>query len=542
MTTAPVPPGPANPASASIPPPAERVRWFNRLGTRLGFLFTVLLVGSHWGSPYLSKGVQSLLGWIPADEVGIPGPPGFVPEQDLANSTVDEEGNLVPSAEDILNISDQTKGRGEAIVFLDLEDRVIAQSDNIPDRVGTTWDHGDSPWATVEIAPGQSVRTVRTELELNEAHVGWLVEIVVDEQRHESIFHRVAPGDPPPDKAECYFHPKEEDHFADPERLERIVARESLLSRTMYGLLVASSVALLTMAFSRLMTRRLRRLSDQATSEPDPGESLPGPFPEARHKDEITVLARSMNTMRGRVGELLSTLETRDRERREWIAQVSHDLRTPLTALIACLDRLKRTQAEVLDHPELAVLLQTAELDAGRVMALADDLLEIARLDAGAETIREPIPPTELVRRTLRVLEPLCAEQSMELTSELGPDLPLIYGDGRLLTRALENLVVNACQHGDSRVEVRTRAAADGIELCVLDDGAGFPGSEPGEPVALNDIQRTRTRADSSGLGLVVTQRVAQAMGGHLRASNRNSGGACVCLSLPSNAPADETR
>lgn len=518
-----------------------RIRWFNRLGTRLGVLFALLLMLVIWAKPKLSEGARTLLGWDAPEELATPGPVGFTPERNLGRSMVDEEGNLIPAPEDLREFSELVVPFGEAFVLLDLAERVVGVSDNLALKHGHEWPFGTEMFQSLPLGDGADLRSVCTPLKLDDIQCGWLVEVVVDEARHIDVYHTSPTGEVFEESDQCYFHPKEVDPFGSPERIRRAVARRSFLQKSSYAFLIAASVAMISMVTSRLMTRRLRRLSDQAMEVPAEGEALPGPFAVVGTNDEISALARSMNTMRGRIGELLSTLEERDQERREWIAQVSHDLRTPLTALMACLDRMRRTAPDALEaDPELQGLLRTAELDAQRVMALADDLLEIARLDAGALPVSEPIPPAELVRRTLDTLGPLVASRGLSLSSALEPNLPLLVGDGRMLARALENLVVNASYHGRKQVVVRARRVENLIDLCVLDDGAGFPDTEPGEEVDLASVEQTKSRADSSGLGLVVTQRVAEAHGGRLLATNRTEGGASVCLCLPTAPEPDD--
>lgn len=531
-------------ASTAVEANRSPVKWYNGLGTRVAFLFTLLLTLGGLTLSFASVRIPALLGLTTTEDLQLLGPPGFKPEEAFANSTFDQNGAWIPSDQDVEEFSQDLSRSGEALVVLDLNNRVLGQSKDLPVLTGTTWAHDDSTlWATVEVELGVHLRTVRSPLEISGDQVGWLVELVVDEEIHAKTYHRENKYGEPFDEEACYFNPREQELLVDHERFDVAVARENVVQKAFILVFVVSSIALISLSVSRLMTRRLRQMSALVNALPSEPGSMPGPFDESGRMDEITVLAHSMNTMRGRVGELVSTLEGRDRERREWIAQVSHDLRTPLTALIVCLDRVKRTQDESPNSdPAITSLLDTATLDANRVMALADDLLEIARLDAGTETIREPIPPTELVRRTLTALEPLCADRGTELVGDLEPNLPLIWGDGRLLNRALENLIANACHHSNGQVEVRTRKAKGGVLLSVLDNGPGFANTAPGEDVALDELERSRNRADSSGLGLVVARRVAEAMGGRLSALNRPEGGACVMLSIPTNANPDDSQ
>lgn len=299
--------------------------------------------------------------------------------------------------------------------------------------------------------------------------------------------------------------------------------------------------ALTSILLVSLVTRRLSRLATDASTPLDENVEnvdLPGPF-EIAGEDEIARLARALNTMRGRIEVLVEHLADRDRQRRDWIAQVSHDLRTPLTALVACLDRTRERLAEDtrgVDRDAILDAIAVAHQDSHRLQTLVDDLFELARLDANEELTLEPVPPGELVRQTVRGLMPIAELKGIRLTSSIAPALPTIRADGRRLMRALENMVRNAIHFG--RTDVRLSAAQDGeyLRFEVTDDGPGLPLVD-GE-VLLAQTDHGPRRPDSAGLGLIVTRRVAEAHGGSLAGANRDEGGAKVWIRIPI-VPAD---
>jgi two-component system sensor histidine kinase MtrB len=315
------------------------------------------------------------------------------------------------------------------------------------------------------------------------------------------------------------------------------------------SVLVALMLAgLLAFTLAHRVTGRLARLSRAA--EPIEGDDLPGPFDQQGH-DEIAVLAAKMNALRRQVTERLDDLEQEDVRRREWIAQVSHDLRTPLTAQIACLDRAEAvlTKIEPLAlRKEMQEVIDVIKMDADRVHTLADDLLEIARLDAGDALSLEPVPPGELARQAVRELEPLAAQRGIRIEVRVTQRLPVLNADGRRLLRALENLLRNAIQHGRSAVEVSAVRSGKCIRFEVRDDGKGLP-NQPDlldylrrlkGDAWLTELSKRRSRADSAGLGLVVAQRVAQAHRGTVGAYNLVAGGAAFWLDIPMEASTDE--
>lgn len=321
-------------------------------------------------------------------------------------------------------------------------------------------------------------------------------------------------------------------------------------------LLAVAAIALAipaTYLLSRRLVVRLRRLADAAT-ESMSDDRLPGPFEDSGN-DEISVMASAMNSLRGKVEERSKVFAIQDIRRREWIAQVSHDLRTPLTAQAACLDRasmILQNDDTPLPRSKLLELVSVAKLDGDRVHTLADDLLEIARLDAGDRLHLEPVPPGELVSQAVRELTPLAAGRGIQLEVNLTSRLPVLNADGRRLMRAIENLVRNAIQHAKSVVEVIATKSGKNIRFEVRDDGSGLPKEHGfldylrrrGSDVRLAALAGRGSRPDSAGLGLVVAQRVAEAHNGTIDAYNLSRGGAAFLIDIPITSeasPADDT-
>jgi signal transduction histidine kinase len=164
---------------------------------------------------------------------------------------------------------------------------------------------------------------------------------------------------------------------------------------------------------------------------------------------------------------------------------------------------------------------------------LTDDLLDIARLDTEKALALEPVPPGEIARETKAIMGGFAEEKSCTLDVIIERGLPTIEADGSRLLRALENLVRNALEHADSRVELQVLAIQNGIAFEVRDDGPGLPLEEGGE-VNFTSLAGLRSRPDSAGLGLTVVRKVAEAHGGRLSARNQeNKGGALFRLEVP---------
>ena len=120
-------------------------------------------------------------------------------------------------------------------------------------------------------------------------------------------------------------------------------------------------------------------------------------------------------------------------------------------------------------------LLTVARMDADRVQAMADDLMEIARLEAGDALTLEPVPPGELVRQAVKELGPIAQAKGLKLEASVAPALPILSADGRRLMRAMENLLRNATQYAKQRIEVLATVCGDELRFEVRDDGTGLP-------------------------------------------------------------------
>ncbi|MEO0421747.1 MAG: HAMP domain-containing sensor histidine kinase [Pseudomonadota bacterium] len=295
------------------------------------------------------------------------------------------------------------------------------------------------------------------------------------------------------------------------------------------------SASVFAVLVSLLATRRLRKLTNQVTQPLDDETSIPGPF-EVGGRDEIRLLADGMNAMRHRIAELIEQIRDRDRVRGEWVSHVSHDLRTPLMALTGVFNRAR----SLLDAPPerlaegLGPLLDAAELDTRRVRDLAEDLLEMARLDIDAALALESVPPGELLRLVTQELQPIADHRGVRLEYTCPAESIELWADGRRLIRAVENITMNSLQHAASAVRLSVSARDGEVRILVEDDGPGLPGQD-GE-VALDGIGADPQRRDSAGLGLQVAHRIIAAHGGAIRASNQPEGGARLTINLPLDA------
>jgi two-component system sensor histidine kinase MtrB len=237
-------------------------------------------------------------------------------------------------------------------------------------------------------------------------------------------------------------------------------------------------------------------------------------------RDEVAALAASFNTMAARLGESIDELHAKDRQQRRFVADVAHDLRTPLASMIATVDSL--------DHAEPATRSRAAEIlgtQARRLAKLVEDLLEIARFDAGKADLRmEPVDLADLVADAAEVT-------GVEAAVTASGDVTVV-ADPRRVHTVVANLLSNAVRHGAAPVTVTLDGTGDDVVVRVADTGPGVP--EDLLPIMFDRFTRgdhARQATEGSGLGLAIARENVLAHGGSLAA--HNDGGAVFTVRLP---------
>lgn len=253
--------------------------------------------------------------------------------------------------------------------------------------------------------------------------------------------------------------------------------------------------------------------------------------------DEIDQLSLTFREMAGRIEEQIEKLQNNDLLRRELVANVSHDLRTPLATLTAYLETMHIKEAD-LSKSEQRKYLKIARKHCQRLSTLVDDLFELARLDAGETHLNiEPFNLAELVQDVVQNYELTARKKNITLTSNIGRELSFVQGDIGLVERILENLIVNAIRHtpGGGTVSLILAPAEEYVKVQVLDTGVGIPGevlphifdrfytaSDPGT-----------TRTSFTGLGLAIAKRIMELHGGSIEVESERDSGTCFTFRLP---------
>ncbi len=313
--------------------------------------------------------------------------------------------------------------------------------------------------------------------------------------------------------------------------LLRSVQTSTTLRLVLWGGAVGLGVAALVGAAAfALLTRRLRRL-DAAVRGFDPVAGPLGIDVPERPRDEIDALAAGFAALGTRVRTQVADLEASDRTRRELITNVSHDLRTPLTALRASLEAAEPASTGAPDRH-----LATARRSAERLARLIDQLFELSTLEGPEPPLHvEAFPLAELAHDVAQKFASRAEAVDVALDVDVEPSLPFVAGDLALVERALGNLIDNALRHVRPRGHVVVRGHRDGDRavLEVDDDGEGL------DPALFDQVFERFFRAErarggeGSGLGLAIVRRVAALHGGEAGVRSQPGEGATFWFSLP---------
>ena len=229
-----------------------------------------------------------------------------------------------------------------------------------------------------------------------------------------------------------------------------------------------------------------------------------------------------------------------ERLRNSILAALSHDLRTPLTAMVGLADSLFLIEP-ALPPPALETAQALREQAAG-LAGMVGNLLEMARLNAGAVKLRREWQPLEeVVGASIKLLGEALAGHPVRV--ELAPDLPLLEFDAVLIERVLSNLLENAAKYAPagSVLDLTGNRVGEFVEVAVMDRGPGFPDRRRDELFAPFVRGRPESSRPGTGLGLAICKAIIAAHGGVIGADDRPGGGARVRFTLPvGQAPAIE--
>ncbi|OMI41090.1 two component sensor kinase [Streptomyces sparsogenes DSM 40356] len=307
--------------------------------------------------------------------------------------------------------------------------------------------------------------------------------------------------------------------------VEETVHRVVLVEAVVFGSALAVT-GVVGALWVRLSLRPLRRVTATAAGVARlplaSGEvAMPAPVPDTDPRTEVGQVGAALNRMLGHVGDALASRHAGEERLRQFAADASHELRTPVATV--------RGHAELaLRHPgpvpgQVRHALERIQSESERMSALVDDLLLLARLDAGRPLARGPVDLTRLVLDATG--DARAAGPEHRWTLELPEEPVTVTGDEHRLQQVVANLLANARAHTPPGTEVAVGLVArEGrVRLTVADDGPGIPEAllpEVFERFARADPSRSRA-AGGSGLGLSIVRAVVAAHGGSIGVTSR---------------------
>jgi signal transduction histidine kinase len=300
--------------------------------------------------------------------------------------------------------------------------------------------------------------------------------------------------------------------------------------------LLVAGVSIGTLLIFRPTHRRLRSLQEAVRAF---GAGQAGARATTSGGDEVAMLATAFNEMAGTLEQRTQALLAADESRRQLLADVSHELMTPLAAIRGYTETMAMTDLR-LDEPTRQRYLRIVSDETERMEHIIGDLLDLARLEGGGGAWkRESVSVGSLFERVLHRHDPILQSKGIALVRHVEPGADRVMGDPNRLEQAIQNLAANAVRHtpDGGRITLTAEPVADGVRLSVEDTGPGIPAEHLArifDRFYKVDESRTGTALPSgSGLGLSIVQAIVRRHGGRIEAGNGSGGGARFDIVLP---------
>jgi len=289
----------------------------------------------------------------------------------------------------------------------------------------------------------------------------------------------------------------------------------------------------LALAFSDLITRRVRGLSDAALAiaDGDFGRRLP----RRVLRDEVADLASSFNRMAAQLGEAFETLQAQEHAQRQFVANASHEMRTPIAALKGSIELLEDGAVDKPESRDRFLRMMHVEVD--RLQRLVDELFQLAQLDSGSVVMDvAAVDVSQLVGDVAAIMRPLATDAGIALAVELAGGDVRASMDRDRIAQVLLGFVDNALKHTPAGgiVTVFAREAPGAVVLGVRDTGPGITESEL--PHVFDRFFRGQAAPGTpkgTGLGLSIAQELVEAHGSRVEVSSERGSGATFSFRLP---------
>lgn len=289
-----------------------------------------------------------------------------------------------------------------------------------------------------------------------------------------------------------------------------------------------------------LLTRRLQKLASLMDEFQQSGFTHHQDYAEDLEQatDEIDRLGQTFDQMAGRIIHQWGELRQQDRLRRELVAQISHDLRTPLAALHGYLETLQMKTDE-LDNGQKADYLNIALRQSSKLKQMVEDLFELAQLEAReTQPVCEPSSIAELIQDVVQKFQLRAEKSGINLLMLPPAESPVVQIDVGMTERVLDNLIGNAIEHTPRGGEIRVMLDLSERSVVVSIEDSG-PGVDDEDLQHLFDAfyrsQSTVKDGQHAGLGLAIAKRMVELQRGRIWVENLAEKGTCFNFSFPLN-------
>lgn len=250
---------------------------------------------------------------------------------------------------------------------------------------------------------------------------------------------------------------------------------------------------------------------------------------------------REVRALAGSFNEMVERVSIAQQTQRDFLANVSHDLRTPLTSVQGFAQAIVDGVAS--DPASAQHAAQIIYDEAARMHRMVESLLDLARIEAGQMDMRQrAVAPSDLLNAIGESCAVRARDKGLTLTLDISPDLPRLAGDGDRLAQVFNNLLDNALKHTPpgGQIMLRAHPAAHGVAVVVQDTGEGIPAADL--PLIFErfyqvDKSRRRDRRSGMGLGLAIVRQIVQMHGGSIQVASAVGQGTTFTVWLPLPAP-----
>ena len=300
------------------------------------------------------------------------------------------------------------------------------------------------------------------------------------------------------------------------------------------GLAVALVGLLFSLLFARSLTRPLASLTRAAEQMKSGNYAQRVASPKSR--DELERLTVTFNDMADTIASDVAELHRQEQLRRDLIANIAHDLATPLTAIQGFSEALAD---DVISNPqERQETAQVIGREVQRLRRLVGDMQQMTSLESGRLQLDlAPLDMHSLVDETLAVIKGECEQAGISVHNKIAPSTPPVLADSDRITQVLLNLLDNARRYTPAGGELSVEAMLEGkmLRVCVSDTGSGIESVDlPHIFERFYRVDRARTATTGgSGLGLAIVKAIISAHGGSIAAESKKGQGTHISFSLP---------